>query len=159
MSTESLRRPFLRGAGLAAITAAMSALSLPAAAVTWPQILSVAVSDTVRGATENVVFSGQLIVTGNIRIDTSLAGQKVLELIVDFGQVVGTGVTTGKKYVTAAHTILHRPLKTLDPIQITFPFYNDGQLATARTALATLAVSYLPASGISVTSKLTTPVF
>ena len=159
MNTESLRRPFLRGAGLAALTAAISALPLPAAAATWPQTLSVAVNDTVRGATEDVVFSGQLIVTSNVIIDTSLAGPRVLELIVDFAQVVGTGVTTGDKYVTAAQSILHRPLKTLDPIQITFPFYNDAQLAAARTALATLAVSYLPASGISVTSKLTTPVF
>jgi len=159
MNTESLRRPFLRGAGLAAIAAAVTAIPLPAAAVTWPQTLFVAVSDIVRGATENVVFSGQFMVTGTLVKDTNLSGPRVMELIIDFSGVIETGATTGKKYVTAAHAILHRPLKTLDPIQVNFPYYSDGQLAAARTALVSLAVSYAPVSGISIIPKLTTPVF
>jgi len=159
MNIESPRRPFLRGAGLAAIAAAITALPLPAAAVTWPQTLSVAVNDTVRGATENVVFSGQLVVTGTVVKDTNLSGPRVMELIIDFSGVSGMGATTGKKYVTAAHVILHRSLKALDPVQVTFPYYSDGQLAAARTALASLAVSYAPVSGISIIPKLTAPVF
>ena len=160
MNTESLRRPFLHGAGLAAIAAAIIATPLPAAAaVIWPQNLSVAVSDTVRGATENVVFSGQLMVVGRVVKDTNLSGPRVMELIIDFSGVSGTGATTGKKYVTAAHVILHRSLKALDPVQVSFPYYSDGQLTAARTALASLAVSYAPASGIAIVPKLTAPVF
>lgn len=155
MNTEPKRRPFLRQAGLAAIAAATITTPLPAAALTWPQTVSVPVSDTVRAGAEDVIFSGQIVVTGNIIVDTTFSGPKVLEILVDFRGVIGTGATTGKKYVTVAQAILHRPLVTRDPIQATFPFYTDGQFMAARTALASLAVSYVPESGISITSKLT----
>jgi hypothetical protein len=130
-----------------------------ASGITSPQKISLAVRDTLRGETEDIVFTGKVTFTGKILDDATVQGPKVLQLVVDFSEVSGTGAKTGKKYVTAAQTILHRPLVTLDPIQASFPYYGDGQINTARTALASFAVSYIPGRGISLTSKLTAPTF
>jgi hypothetical protein len=59
--------------------------------------------------------------------------------------------------VTSAQTVLTRPLKSFDPFEVSFPFYQSGDLGSARTALAAFALNYGAATGLRMTAKLTAP--
>lgn len=156
MNADILQRPFLRGVRLAAIAVVLIAVAVPATAAP-KQKISVPVRDTIRGETENILFSGQILVTGTVIENVAVEGPNMMQLVVDFSEVSGIGATTGRRYATEAQTILHRPLVTLDTIETSFPFYSDSQLVRMRTAVASLSVSYSSDAIISVTSKLSTP--
>ena len=157
MNTYFVQRSFSRCVQQAAVAVAIIATAAAAAIAAPPQKMSVAVRDTVRGETENIVFSGPILITGTVIENAVVDGPNMIQLLVDFSGVSGIGATTGKKYVTSAQAILHRPLVALDTIRTSFPFYSDTQLAKTRTAFASLSVSYSPNAIISVTSKLTAP--
>jgi hypothetical protein len=159
MITQYLPRLSFRSLAALTLGGLLIAVPLLVTAVIPLPVLSVPIKDVVKGDTENIAFSGKASISGKVIDDPHFRGPTVLQLVIDFSGVTGVGVTSGKKYVTEAQAVLHRPLIAFDPIQATFPYYSSGNFASARTALASFAVSYGPPAGIVVTSKVTTPSF
>lgn len=149
--------PFSRRALIATLAAALVAAPVLVTAITPAPMLTVAVRDTIRGGTENIAFGGTITIAAKLIDDVQFRSPLALQLVIDFSNVTGTGVTSGKKYATAAQVVLHRPLLATDPIQASFPYYPDNNMLAARTALASFSVSFRAPTGLSVTSKLTTP--
>jgi hypothetical protein len=81
--------------------------------------------------------------------DTVFGAPPVLEILVDLSNVRGRGVRTGKSYLVAGHTVLHRPLLAFDPVEVTFSYAADGNLLLARSALASFGVYYSAGKGMT----------
>jgi hypothetical protein len=156
MHPQFRRLACIGAAGAALATAALATTAAQARGGALPE-MAVPVTDTVKGETEYVAFSGQAKVNGKLIDDPSVNGPPQVELAIDFSNVSGTGVSSGKKYVTSAQTVLTRPLKSFDPFEVSFPFYQSGDLGSARTALAAFALNYGAATGLRMTAKLTAP--
>lgn len=127
-----------------------------------PQLpaMSIRVADTVLGATENISFSGNVIITPKLINDPVFKGPKVLELVVDFSGVKGVGVASRQAYTTNVQAILHRPLLTLDVIEVVLPFTpTGGTFGSERTMMASFAVAFQPPTKVGITAKLTIPTF
>lgn len=108
-------------------------------------------------AMESVSFSGVATVNARLLKDDQLGAPAVLELTVDLTGLSGVGVSTGRRYVTLAETVTQRPLRPVDTVQITFPFFPDGDLMKSRTAQATLRLLYDESSGLTVSAVVGTP--
>ncbi len=104
--------------------------------------------------TEMVKFAGTASVTGRVLLDPVFNGPPVLELVIDLTALTGVGSSTGLSYVSLGNTVIQRPLKAVDVVQITFPFYVDGDPGSARSGLATLNVTYSEAAGLNVSATL-----
>jgi hypothetical protein len=149
---------FSRRALLATIGAVLIAAPIVVAAVAPPPVLTVTVRDNIiRGDTENIVFSGTITITGKLIDDPQFRAPPVLQLVIDFSKLTGTGLASGRKYVTNAEAVVQRPVLNFDPVQASFPYYPENDLLAARTALASFAVSFRPPAGIAVSSKLSAP--
>jgi hypothetical protein len=158
MDTHVTTHTFSRRALLAAMAAVLIAAPVVVAAVAPPTALSVTVRDNlIRGDTENIVFSGTITITGKLIDDPQFRAPSVLQLVIDFSKLTGTGLSSGRKYVTSAEAVVQRPLLSFDPVQASFPYYPENDLLAARTALATFAVSFRPPAGLAITSKLSAP--
>lgn len=114
----------------------------------------VSINETVRNDIETVRFSGQAIIAAQIVDDVLTHAPRVLQLLIDFSQITGVGVSSKQKYITEAQCILHRPLLSLDSIQVSFPYHISGDFGSARSVIATFTVRYQGAKGIEITSKL-----
>lgn len=124
------------------------------AVVTGPPI-PVNVNGNVGVGPDAVALSGQITVGTRIIPDPDFGNPPSLELIVDFSSVKGKGNGGGSsQFTTEAQTIIHRPLLALDPIEVTFPYSNGNSANSAKTAVATLMVSFNAASGVAVTSTV-----
>lgn len=159
MITQTFPRLSFRPLAALVVGGLLIAAPLIVTAVIPLPTLSVPIKDVIKGDTENISFTGKASITGKVIDDPDFRGPPVLQLLIDFSGVTGVGVSSGKQYVTTAQAVLHRPLITFDPIQATFPYYASGNFASARTALASFAVSYGPPTGLKITSKVTTPSF
>lgn len=127
-----------------------------------PQLpaISIKVADTVLGATENISFSGIVIITPKLVNDPVFKGPPVLELVVDFSGMKGVGVASRKAYVTNVQAVLHRPLQTLDVIEVMLPYApTGGSFGSERTMMASFAVAFQPPTKVGITAKLTIPTF
>ena len=81
------------------------------------------------GPAEAVVFTGQASISGKVVHDTVFGAPPVLEIIVDLSNVSGKGLRSGKTYLVVSNQlILHRPLLAFDPIEVSFPFFADGNM-------------------------------
>lgn len=118
--------------------------------------LAVPFTDTIAGKGENIRFAGQAGINAQLIDDPLTRAPRVLELIIDFSGVTATGVSSGKRYVTAAQSILHRPAKPFDTFEVSFPYYVSGDLQSARSAMAAFTFG-LDRGVLSVTAKLSTP--
>lgn len=118
--------------------------------------LLIPMTDTIAAVGENIRFAGQASATAQLIDDLQTRAPRVLEIIIDFSGVTATGVISGKAYVTNAQSILHRPAKPFDTIEVSFPYYLSGDLKSARVAMAAFSVS-VNAGVLGVTSKLWTP--
>ena len=159
MITQTFPRLSFRPLAVLVVGGLLIAAPLVVTAVIPLPTLSVQIKDVIKGDTENISFTGKAAITGKVIDDPHFRGPPVLQLLIDFSGVTGTGVSSGKQYVTTAQAVLHRPLITFDPIQATFPYYASGDFASARSALASFAVSYGPPTGLKITSKVTAPSF
>jgi hypothetical protein len=82
---------------------------------------------------------------------------RVLQLMIDFSQVKGRGLISGRRYVTSAQTVVQRSLMTSEPVLSSFPYYPVNNPMAARTVIASFAVRFSPPAGLAVTSRLIAP--
>jgi hypothetical protein len=124
------------------------------AVVAGPPI-PVTVNGTVGTGVDAVDLNGQMTIATRIIPDPDFNGPTNLELVIDFSSVKGNGKAKGQeKFATEAQVIIHRPLLALDPIEVTFPYNAGNNANSAKTAKATLAVSFNAASGVAITSTV-----
>lgn len=117
---------------------------------------TVAITDTIPGAGESIRFAGNAIISAQLIDDLVTKAPRVLELVIDFSGVTATGVTSGKRFMTTAQSILHRTARPFDMVEVSFPYYVSGDMSSARTAMAAFSVG-LDGATLSITSKLSTP--
>ena len=125
------------------------------AVVAGPPI-PVTINGTVGTGVDAIDINGQMTVATRIIPDLDFGNGPTLELIVDFSSVKGNSKAKGQeKFATEAQVVIHRPLLALDAVEVTFP-YNQGNSAnSAKTAKATMMVSFDAKKGVSITSGLT----
>lgn len=127
-------------------------LPMSALAITAIPNISLSANSIISDAVENVKFTGQISVDGKIIDDLVFNNPQIIELVIDFRDVKGHGDKTNKQFITDAQAILHRPLRTTDVIDVTFPYYLASDPSVSRTAVASFELSY--AGGNKVTMKL-----
>ena len=109
------------------------------------------------GSAEAVIFTGQASISGKVIHDTVFGAPPVLEISVDLSHISGKGLRSGKTYLVSSQAILHRPLIAFDPIEVSFPFFADGDMLAARSAVANFSVLFSAARGITTTRVVVTP--
>lgn len=154
MKTATFARKHVRRIILAAAFIAVPLLV--AARVEMPTIV-VPINDTVRGATEDIQFSGQVSITPKLVDDAGAIGGTTLQLMMDFSQVKGRGLTTGKRYLTSAQAEVQRRIMTSAPVQCRFPYYPASNPMASRTVIAAFSVRYSPPAGLEIGSRLISP--
>lgn len=104
---------------------------------------TVAVKGIVTGSPESVSFSGKVPVKTVVVTDPHFGNPPTTVLTVDLSGLSGTGQSTRATYVTAAQSIVERPLAASDTVTITFPFYKSGSNpSTARAGVASFALTF-----------------
>jgi hypothetical protein len=109
---------------------------------------------TIGSGTGQIGFSGHVLITPRIIEDPDFRTPTVLELIIDFSNVKGVASSNGRRFVSDSQTIVRRPLLAFDAIEVTFPYAPVGEAHSARTAKASLGVSFSVKSGVRLTSKI-----
>ena len=109
------------------------------------------------GTSEAVIFSGQASISGKVVHDTVFGAPLILEIVVDLSQVSGKGLRSGKIYLVSSHAILHRPLLAFDPVEVSFPFFTDGNMLSARSATASFGIHFSAAKGMTTTRVIIKP--
>jgi hypothetical protein len=128
---------------------------LAVVAVTAGAPIPVTVNGTVGNGADAVDLNGQMTIATRIIPDPEFNAPTTLELVIDFSSVKGKGKGNGNsKFETEAQTVIHRPLLALDPIEVTFPYSPGNSVNSAKTAKATLMVSFNATSGIAITSTV-----
>lgn len=145
----------LRFALISVIAAPLIAVPILVMAVVHGPPIPVKVAGTIGSTTENIGFSGQMTVATRMIGDPDFRGPTILELTVDFSNVKGVGMASGRKFVSEAQTVIHRPLLAFDTIELTFPYTPGNDVHLAQTATATINVTFSAASGLGLTSKIT----
>lgn len=154
MRTDQLWKRFLHPLLAAAMAVPLLTVAAPAlAAITGPA-MPVNVDGTISSDTENIGFGGQMTISTRVIDDPVFSSPTIVELIIDFGNVVGVGKSSGKKFVTQAQTVVHRPLLAFDQIEVIFPYAPGSDVQLARAAKVFIAVSFNANSGFSMTSKI-----
>lgn len=100
----------------------------------------VPVDGTVNAANENVRFSGGLVVEARVIQDSVFRNPDVLELVIDFKEVKGTGQSSRQSYLTQAQAVVTRPLLAFDAFEVTFPYSPGANPNAARTAVVSIEV-------------------
>jgi hypothetical protein len=142
-------------AAAAALAAPLIVIPIAVLAVSSGVTVPVKLEGTVGNGTDSVAFSGQATITPRIITDTVFNGPTVLELVIDFASVKGTEKSSGRQFGTVAQAIVRRPLLAFDQVEVTFPYYAGAEVSATRTALASFGVSFAAASGVTITSKVT----
>ncbi|NQW82295.1 MAG: hypothetical protein HQ445_14090 [Polaromonas sp.] len=157
MKTDLLCKRFLRPLLVAAIALPLLAVGVSAQAQIQTSVLRVNIEGATGSGPDIVGFNGPLTVSTRVIPDPVFSSPTVLELVIDFSSVVGVNKAGGKKFLTEAQTIVHRPLLAFDQIEVTFPYRLGAAVQSARTANVLLAVSFNAASGVSMTAKTIAP--
>jgi hypothetical protein len=146
--------PLARAASGPSTPAAVAPAASPGISTVELAPRTVPINDTIKVGNENITFSGQAKISGQIIDDTLTRAPRVLQLLIDFSAVTAAGQSSKKKYVTNAQSIIHRPLLSYDPIEVSFPYHAVGDFSSARSALATFSVALGGPTGLTITSKL-----
>jgi hypothetical protein len=111
--------------------------------------VAVPLAGTVFGLPESVYFSGTAQISVRPAEDTAPGAKPRLIVSIDLGDVSGRGLSTGATYTVNGQASLTRRFTPSDTVQLTFPFFVRGAVATAqaRTAVASFTFSYDPATG------------
>jgi hypothetical protein len=105
--------------------------------------LVVPIKGTVIGGPESVSFVGVAQLSADVVTDPDFGAIPTVVLSIDLGKITGTGLSTGKKYVTSNQETLNRQLSLLDTVQFTFPFIPSGGSAMAsRVGSASFNLSF-----------------
>jgi hypothetical protein len=150
----------LVASGITLVTGLHEAGSAPAVAASAGNTVVAAALGAVAatgGETEAVVFSGQASIKGKVVHDNVFGAPPVLEIVVDMSQVIGKGQRSGKAYQVSGQLVVHRPLQAFEPVEVTFPFYPDGNVLASRSATASFGLYYNASNGITTTRVLITP--
>jgi hypothetical protein len=148
-------KAFLRRLVITAVVAPFVIGPVAVMAVVAGPPIPVKVNGIVGTGGDAVELSGQMTIATRIIDDSVFNGPTILELVIDFSSVKGKGNGNGSsKFETEAQTIIHRPLLALDAIEVTFPYSAGNSVHSAKTAKATLSVSFNAASGIAISSTV-----
>lgn len=140
---------------LAAPISIVPASVLAVVAVVAGPPIRVVINGTVGNGVDAVDLNGQVSVATRIIPDLDFGKGPTLELIVDFSSVKGNGKAKGQeKFATEAQAVIHRPLLSFDSVEVTFPYSAGNNPNSAKTAKATLSVSFNGATGVAITSTV-----
>jgi hypothetical protein len=154
MSVDRISRlPLRKAAAGAALAVLLTAASMASHAITPIAPMTIPAAITISDAVENVKFAGVVSVQGKVIDDPVFNSAQVIELVIDFSNVIGVGDKTGKQFVTDAQAVLHRPLRAADQVEVTFPYYLDSDPSVSRTAIAVFQVSFSGANNVGITMK------
>jgi hypothetical protein len=142
-------------AAMPAVVALMLATApIAANAITSIPHINIPAADSISDPVENVKFAGNISVDGKVIDDLVFNSPQVIELVIDFSNVKGIGDKSGKQFITDAQAILHRPLKSTDIVEVTFPYYLEADPSVSRTAVASFEVSFAGANKVDMKLKL-----
>lgn len=142
---------------IAAVAIALAAIPAAVATAVNPPQLPAKAQGTIGTGSGQIGFSGHVLITPRIIDDPDFRTPTLLELIIDFSNVKAVGSSNGQRFVSDSQTIVRRPLLAFDPIEVTFPYAPDGNALSARTAKASLGVSFNARSGVRITSTIGEP--
>ncbi len=148
--------PQVRAGFVALVTGMLCWVSAPAGDVAGGGSVVAAVQGAVPGAPENVIFSGQATISGRVIHDPDFGAPPVLEIVVDLSNVSGLGRLSKKTYRVTSQVILRRPLLAFDSVEVSFPFFAEGDMSSARSALASFSIDYSATNGITTSTVVIT---
>jgi hypothetical protein len=102
----------------------------------------VPIQGTVSGGAESVRFAGHAQLKANVVPDDHTGGWPTVILTIDLSKVSGVGALTGRKYVTSTQETFTRQLSAADTVEASFPFYPNGDVASAPVGTAAFHLSY-----------------
>lgn len=94
-----------------------------------------AVAGKMPGDQESIVFSGTAVI--DTMVIAAPPAPAVAEISFDFSAVTARGEESGMAYHVDSPMGLQRRLGTTDTIEVSFPYYPDGEPLAARSATAT----------------------
>ena len=127
------------GAGLRATALALGCLTLAGEARATAQSASVPASGTVGGLPEGVVFSGNVQLRSTLVRDPDFGKPPTVQLAIDLVDLVGRGLRSGARYVTAAEFVQRVEIDANEAIELTFAFQpqsRKGHLVARAACLA-----------------------
>jgi hypothetical protein len=148
MTNHRNRQILLNAIMPAMLACLLIAMPMAARAITAVPESLVAVNGSLSEPGDNVKYTGDVYVEGKVIDDLVFNSPQVLELVIDFSGVKGVGNKTGKEYITFAQSILHRPLKSKDTIEVALPFYLQSDPSDTRTVVASFEVSFNGANNV-----------
>jgi hypothetical protein len=132
----------------------LAVMPFAARAITSIPHMTIPAAVTISDPIENVKFAGTISVDGKVIDDLVFNSTQVIELVIDFSNVKGVGAKTGNQFITDAQAILHRPLKSSDIVEVTFPYYLESDPSVSRTAVASFEVSFAGANNVTMKLNL-----
>jgi hypothetical protein len=131
-------------ASVGLVSAAALARAAVAANALLPSATVVAISGTVTGSPESVVFTGPVEVSTRPAAGRIAGARAHVVVTIDLRQLSGRGLSTGTAYVSPGQANLTRVFGPSDWIELSFPFFPSGGLpgSPARTGVLTFALAY-----------------
>jgi hypothetical protein len=119
----------------------------------------VPITGTVSGQPESVAFSGQARVGS--RLLKAPDGTPIVMIVINLSGVSGTGSSTAAKYAIPGAETFYRRLVASDRVEVTFPFLAGENILSARSGVASFALSFDVATGAVTAAKgaVTSPNF
>jgi hypothetical protein len=142
------RQHLLNAVMPAMLACLLIAIPMAARAITSVPETLVPVNGSLSEPSDNVKYTGDIYVEGKVIDDLVFNSPQVLELVIDFSGVKGVGNKTGKQFITFAQSILHRPLKSKDIVEVALPFYLQSDPSDTRTVTASFEVSFNGANNV-----------
>jgi len=139
--------------------AALVLAGAPARADT--SIVLVAISGTVSGSPESVVFSGEAKLANRLAPDPDFNSPNYV-LSIDLSAVSGVGSSTLKTYAISGPSIVQKKVASLHVVEISFPFAERGSSALAtRSGVASFTINFNSNTGAitAATGSVATPGF
>lgn len=112
----------------------LGSASGPALADPPTYIIKAVVTGKVRGADENILFSGTAAIESTII--TAPKQPAMTEIMLDFSTMKATGETSRLSYQVENPPTIRRRLNQTGSVNVDFSYYRDGNLLAARSAEA-----------------------
>ena len=114
-----------------------------------PSSAMVAISGTVTGLPESVVFTGPVEVSTRPAAGRIAGARAHVVVTIDLRHLSGRGLSTGTAYVSPGQATLTRAFGPSDWIELSFPFFPSGGSpgSSTRTGVLTFALAYDVSTG------------
>ena len=114
-----------------------------------PTSTVVAISGTVTGLPESVVFTGPVEVSTRPAAGRIAGARAHVVVTIDLRHLSGRGLSTGTAYVSPGQATLTRAFGPSDWIELSFPFFPSGGSpgSSTRTGVLTFALAYDVSTG------------